>query len=1086
MSTGEKNLEQQVDLIANELAKTIGGNFDIIVPAIGRGDAIDKLAMIVNTILATVKNSISALELTGKRESNLLRALIKLLSETKSIESEEALIKNLMRFICETENLEIAHYYKIKKNKLESSKIWHINSQHDYKNFIKVTESTSFKKGEGLPGLVWKNKKGSYFKNVYQEKNFLRAKKEDEKTMKVVGALAFPVVVSGDILGVVELYDNKELRFEQNYLQFYNDLVDVVVFYYIEKTFDYMARNAHSDGLIAFGPECEILSANISAEKIFQLENKPYKNKKINDIFCKKFLNNNQKLIDKISAYQNCSKNDVVLKVNKKKYFISYTLKSIIISDKAKMLLFSFYNFTKEHILTEELKEKVEEAYQARNQLSAVLDTIVDPVIVFQKNGKIEFSSANTKLLLGFMPQEMLSVNIFSILKDLDQKTFLKNSKKLSIKTTAATKHHEKLSILFGVSQLSEKDSIYVGILRDISKEEKQAAYIKTISAIQKLYITGADRNDVFHFILNFFIRHTGSTFGFIGPVFEEKTTYSIKAYAVHREGQSQKKHGASDASSDLMALPDFYLNSLKKDYTAVHVASVASSMAHPPSENTYLHHIAIPICSNDRVIAMIGLARNSEQYQTDIGEELSSILTVVSTIVESSRNYSLIEKMATTDDLTGAFNRFYFKNYLNETLRTREQSAGNQFCIMMLDLNKFKDINDFYGHGVGDKILVEFVKRVKASIKKRDLIARIGGDEFCLFVDEIYDFNRAGTLAKRIIAACQKPYFIDKKKIECGASVGIACYPDSGKNIDELYRHADLALYKAKKNKSCFSYFSKELEEKYLRNMRAEKEAKELIKKELFTFFFQPIVDIDSEKIVGIEALLRPTTATTLSTEEIINKTEEIGYGSLLNKLAFKKIIGILEGLKCKKNLCNFPVFSINISPQTNELIGDINYLNQLIANSKHLSQLKFTLEITESAFEDMAVDLNEKSPIICALDTNGISLSMDDFGTKCSTILRVIDCKFKTIKIDKTITQKIDQPGGHKALTMIKAMAIITRDLGVKMIAEGAESQAQIDLLRSINVKLVQGFFYYQPLDIKALAKLIGCDYDATRSAV
>lgn len=486
------------------------------------------------------------------------------------------------------------------------------------------------------------------------------------------------------------------------------------------------------------------------------------------------------------------------------------------------------------------------------------------------------------------------------------------------------------------------------------------------------------------------------------------------------------------------------------------------------PEMSSYL---GMPVKGNDGLIAMYGIANRKEGYNKQVAEELSAITTVMTSIIESARSSSLIEKMANRDPLTGAFNRFYFKNHVQKTLVNR--SEDDLFCIMMIDFNKFKNINDYYGHEYGDYIIKEFTTRVLHKIKKEDVLARIGGDEFVILIDHIDDIDSAEIIAKRIVDISKNPYIYNNKKLDCSVSIGISCYPAAGTIIDDLLRHSDLALYKAKKSVQGYYTFSSDLQDKYIQQQSLEKDIIKAFENKEFYLLIQPKVDSNTNKIIGGEALIRwshPTKGI-IPPNNFIGAVESMGLSDKLNLYVVQETTKLFNNIEIDSKL----TISINISPYIHNLEDNLKKSLAILNKGNIGDQIKIDFEITETSFISGGVDLRRGSEIDNLLSKNNVGLSLDDFGVKYSSINRLFECHFSSLKIDMSFVQKLDGDESKSARTVIEAIMHISSGLDIDIVAEGAETKEQVDVLKDLGCNIVQGYYFYKPLPFEEFKSLV-----------
>lgn len=729
----------------------------------------------------------------------------------------------------------------------------------------------------------------------------------------------------------------------------------------------------------------------------------------------------------------------------------------------------------------------------SEQKLKTVLNTILESVILINDRGLIEYMNPKAESIFQYSFAELAGQNVKVLMPnpyhdehDGYISNYMHTGKAKIIGTTREVSGLKKDGTVFpieiGVSEVRLKNRvIFAGVLKDITEKKKADFYRSNISKIQDMYINGADQRIIFDTILKFLLEYTGSEYGFIGAIFkDEHQTPYLKTYAITNIAWNDETRAFYDKHApegmEFRNLDTLFGHTVKTGEVVISNSPKTDPRAGGlPKGHPDMHcYLGMPVKGNEGLIAMYGLANRKGGYDEVLVEELNLITAVMTSIIEATRNMSLIEKMANRDALTGAYNRFYFKSYINEMLRQRTaRNESQKFCIMMIDFNRFKHINDFYGHEYGDHVLKEFVNRVQEHIKGRDLLARLGGDEFVVLLDDIHEFGDAGKVAERIVNLSKIPYVYRDKKLQCSVSIGIACFPISGGTIDELLRHADLALYRVKSSEVGYGYFSEDLQIKYLEQRNLEREITQAFDKRQFYLVFQPKVDLTSGAVIGCEALLRwrhPFYGTH-SPLQFIGAIESMGLSEQLNTYVAEETVRIFSGINPGHPIS----VSINISPHTYKIEESIQKIAQILKNDALDKRIAFELEITETGFMTGAIDFRKNSPIDSLLSEHGIGLALDDFGIKYSSINRLFECNFSAIKIDSSFVQKLDTQEAKSAHVVIEAIMHIARGLDIEVIAEGVETEVQVTALKALGCRTAQGYYFYKPMAAEEFITLV-----------
>jgi diguanylate cyclase (GGDEF)-like protein len=421
---------------------------------------------------------------------------------------------------------------------------------------------------------------------------------------------------------------------------------------------------------------------------------------------------------------------------------------------------------------------------------------------------------------------------------------------------------------------------------------------------------------------------------------------------------------------------------------------------------------------------------------------------------------------LAVHDGLTGLHNRTFLTDHFDTLIRGAHR-RGERLAVLQLDLDRFKQINDTLGHAAGDFVLVATAQRMRESCRASDLCVRLGGDEFIMIL------NAAGTgedihgVAKRILDRINDPINFHGATILPGASAGIAVYPIDADNANDLIVHADLALYSAKKQGGGnFSFFSDELRQELEHRKQLERDLKVAIAERAFDVYFQPQVSLTNGRITGVEALVRwkhPTRGM-VSPGEFIPVAEKSSLMADIGRIILEK--AIFEAAEWHSSGIEFGRLAINVSG-TELREPDFNDFLFGTLEQAGLPTSKLSLEIVESVILD-----DEKTGIAAKLRhirAAGIHLELDDFGTGYASLSHVNPNEIDRLKIDRRFVQNINLNGDNSKI--VRAITELARGLGISIIAEGAETEAELTSLLSIGCDQVQGYSIAFPMpDVQA----------------
>ena len=443
--------------------------------------------------------------------------------------------------------------------------------------------------------------------------------------------------------------------------------------------------------------------------------------------------------------------------------------------------------------------------------------------------------------------------------------------------------------------------------------------------------------------------------------------------------------------------------------------------------------------------------------------------IALFSDITEKKKSDELILRQANYDSLTNLPNRRMFIDRLEQEIKTSHRRKQT-FALIFLDLDNFKVINDSKGHDYGDTLLIKAGKRIARNVQEADTVARIGGDEFAIILSGSSDLYNVETTCQQILAALSKPFYIANLPTYISASLGVTLYPNDANRALELLKNADQAMYLAKNlGRNRFCYFTASMQEKALNHLELMNDLRQAISLNQLTVVYQPIIELDSSIIRKAEALLgwnHPVRGM-VSPAEFIPLAEESGLIVEIGDWVFKEAVKHIK--KCKEQLGIEIQVSVNKSPvEFREVNGSFDWLSYLTENQ--LSGKNIVIEITEGLLMDNNQQTMEQLSRYRAAD---IKLSMDDFGTGYSSLSYLKKFELDYLKIDQSFTKNLAQ----ESEDMILSEAIITmaQKLGLKVIAEGIETEEQRKLLLESGCDYGQGYYFSRPIEGEAFLKLL-----------
>ncbi|EJN09172.1 bifunctional diguanylate cyclase/phosphodiesterase [Herbaspirillum sp. YR522] len=460
---------------------------------------------------------------------------------------------------------------------------------------------------------------------------------------------------------------------------------------------------------------------------------------------------------------------------------------------------------------------------------------------------------------------------------------------------------------------------------------------------------------------------------------------------------------------------------------------------------------------SGETFWASLSLSVMRDQHANPIG-----LIGYLNDITERKSAEKLIHHLAYYDALTGLPNRTLLTRTVDQALQEGRHGATHG-CVMFIDLNRFKPINDTLGHVAGDMLLVEVAIRLRRALREEDLVARLGADEFAVALFDIDKDYHPGFVAQKLLALFDEPFFIDGHELRVGASIGISMVPEDASDTETLLRLADIAMYRAKQggenNEGGYAYYSEEMNRNTLDLLRIETGLLHAFEYNELLLYYQPKLDMQSGVITGAEALVRwqhPERGLLLP-GEFIPIAEETG---LIVQLSDWVLDAVCHQARAWKEAGLTPIrIALNVTAR--EFTRSLPDRVRAALSRHHLTGEWLELEITESMLmhgTDRVISIMEK---VCQL---GVTISLDDFGTGYSSLSYLKRFPINTLKIDRSFTMGI--PDDFNDCAIASAIIGIAKQLRHKVIAEGVETEKQFNFLKEAGCNELQGFIFSRPV--------------------
>jgi diguanylate cyclase (GGDEF)-like protein len=428
-------------------------------------------------------------------------------------------------------------------------------------------------------------------------------------------------------------------------------------------------------------------------------------------------------------------------------------------------------------------------------------------------------------------------------------------------------------------------------------------------------------------------------------------------------------------------------------------------------------------------------------------------------------KSYQEARELAEHDSLTGLANRYAFEEILRLNI-TQQPRDDAKLALILFDLDNFKFINDNHGHDIGDLLLKQVSSRVDKCLRENELFARVGGDEFAIILSHLKSIDNATRVTQRILNCFDEAFSISGIEIKMGASIGIAIFPDNSLSATELFKYADIAMYRAKKlgrNQIC--YFETEMQKQFLEQYQIEANLVGALERDEFILHYQPIVDTATSQVIGFEALIRWKFQNTLHFPDSFIPIAESSRAIIdIGRWVIAQAISQISIW----NLHNDKALSIAINLSSVQLADKtlISFIKSIIEKYQVPPAL-IEFELTETALLDNS---SQAIAVIESISQLGCHIALDDFGTGFSSVSHLQNFPINTVKIDKSLMLASNEP---KTRALIDGLTAMLHSLGLNIVAEGIENENNLRLCQQLNIQRIQGYFFSKPLSTGCIEK-------------
>jgi diguanylate cyclase (GGDEF)-like protein/PAS domain S-box-containing protein len=459
---------------------------------------------------------------------------------------------------------------------------------------------------------------------------------------------------------------------------------------------------------------------------------------------------------------------------------------------------------------------------------------------------------------------------------------------------------------------------------------------------------------------------------------------------------------------------------------------------------------------------------------------EVIGTMGIAHNITQRKQAEQRIRHMALHDALTGLPNRTLLEDRLSHAIALAHR-LHKHVAVLLLDLDRFKNVNDSFGHSVGDRLLELVSARLKACIRESDTVARLAGDEFVIAVQMAEQLDGIERVARKVLVTLSAPFQVENHELQINASIGICQFPEDGRNAEDLLQFADVAMYEAKqRGRGRFCFFSPALTEATRHQQKLESDLVQACARDEFVLHYQPFVETNSGRITGVEALLRwrhPEQGL-LSPNQFIPKLEELGLIVEVGRWVLRT--ACRQAAEWQRMGLSPIRVAVNVSSQQ-FYQGNIADTVATVLKETKLDPKLLEIELTESqTLDNSDATIN----IMAALKRLGVSISLDDFGTGWSSLSYLRCFPIDRIKIDRSFVKDLlTQPAAEE---VVKTILTLSRNLGIACIAEGVETREQQDYFKKQVCAEMQGFFFSRPLAALEATALLRSAKIASRNEI
>jgi diguanylate cyclase (GGDEF)-like protein/PAS domain S-box-containing protein len=706
---------------------------------------------------------------------------------------------------------------------------------------------------------------------------------------------------------------------------------------------------------------------------------------------------------------------------------------------------------------------------ESESRFSAIASITADAVIMVDENQNIIFFNKGAELIFGYPSSEVIDRPLDLLMPDRFAQPHHEQIHSFGAEAAPSRFMKERKASIFGrrrdgsefpaeasISKWKKNgQTIFTAVLRDISERIEMDQLIKNIA----MGVSAETGGDFFNSLVKYLAVTLEMDFGFIGEVTGENSQ-KIKTIAIFARGKFLNNFE--------YFLADTPCETVVGKNLCVYPRDVAKLFAKDEmlAQMGIESYIGTPL--SDKEGKPLGLLVVMDSKPIEPSSKMKSLMQIfaarASAELERKRSEENVHRLAYYDTLTSFPNRHLFHDLLEKGI-LQGQRDGRPVAVLLLDLDRFKEINDTLGHHRGDLLLQKVGLRLKEALFTNDTVARLGGDEFGILLS-MASSDHAGLVANKILKTLEEPFEVEGLPVVVETSIGIALYPDHGSNADSLIQRGDVAMYASKKEKIDFVLYNSELDQHSPRRLALMGELRHAIENRQLFLHYQPIIDLRTRRICGVEALVRwnhPKHGI-VPPDQFILPAEHTGLIKPLTKFVLHEAI-----LQCLAWFRSGKIFSMAINLSVRNLQDPLlpSQMMQMI-RSLGIEPALLNFEITESA---IMTNIESVVKTISFLKHEGINFSIDDFGIGYTSLSYLKKLAVKSIKIDRSfIKNMLTNQEDH---LIVRSTIDLAHSLNLRVIAEGVEDQETLEKLLALDCDEAQGYFISRPIPAEDLLR-------------